>query len=151
MPGGGFPIDVVEGVPVVTAPEEIDITNADALRSCLLNAVTTWQGTLVVDMTKTQFCDVSGLHVLVAARNRAEAEGHEVLLVISSTAVLRVLALTGMDRLIPNFSSLAEALGRTGRLDDRPRQSRAPMTHQSQPELPPEAAPVPAPSRGLAT
>jgi hypothetical protein len=32
------------------------------------------------------------------------------LLVIPGTAVLRVFALTAMDRVIPNFSSLDEAL-----------------------------------------
>jgi anti-anti-sigma regulatory factor len=48
--------------------------------------------------------------VLIAAHKRAGAEGREVLLVIASTTVLRVFALTGMDRVIPNFTSLAEAL-----------------------------------------
>lgn len=110
MPEDMFPVEVVEGVPVVAAPEEIDITNAEALRSALVTAAADGHGTLVVDMTGTQFCDSSGLHTLIAAHKRAEAEGREVLLVIPSTAVLRVFALTGMDRVIPNFTSLAEAL-----------------------------------------
>ena len=110
MPEDMFPVEVVEGVPVVAAPEEIDITNAEALRSALVTAAADGHRTLVVDMTGTQFCDSSGLHTLIAAHKRAEAEGREVLLVIPSTAVLRVFALTGMDRVIPNFTSLAEAL-----------------------------------------
>ena len=36
MPEDKFPVEVVQGVPVVAAPEEIDITNAEALRSALL-------------------------------------------------------------------------------------------------------------------
>ena len=110
MPDDSFPVEVLGGVPVVAAPEEIDITNAEALRSALIKAAANGHGTLVVDMTGTQFCDSSGLHTLIAAHKRAEAEGREVLLVIPSTAVLRVFALTGMDRVIPNFTSLAEAL-----------------------------------------
>ena len=110
MPEDKFPVEVVGGVPVVAAPEEIDITNAEALRSALLTAAANGNGTLVVDMTRTQFCDSSGLHTLIAAHKRAGAEGREVLLVIPSTAVLRVFALTAMDRVIPNFTSLAEAL-----------------------------------------
>ena len=112
MPEDKFPVEVVQGVPVVAAPEEIDITNAEALRSALLTAAN-GHGTLVVDMTATRFCDSSGLHTLIAAHKRAEAEGREVLLVIPDTAVLRVFALTGMDRVIPNFTSLAEALAQT--------------------------------------
>src|SRR5580700_5671045 len=109
-----FPVEVVGGVPVVTAPEEIDITNAGALRSALLHAAADGHRTLVVDMTQTQFCDSSGLHALIAAHKRAEAEGREVLLVIPSTTVLRVFALTGIDHMIPNFTSLTEALTHTG-------------------------------------
>ena len=33
MPDAGFPAGRVRGVPVVTAPEEIDITTADGLRA----------------------------------------------------------------------------------------------------------------------
>jgi len=113
MPDDGFPVDVVQGVPVVAAPEEIDITNAEALRSALLKAAANGPGTLVVDMTRTRFCDSSGLHALIAAHKRAEAGGHKVLLVIPAPAVLRVFVLTGMDRVISNFTSLAEALART--------------------------------------
>jgi anti-anti-sigma factor len=110
MPDARFTVEVVRGVPVVAAPEEIDITNAEALRSALITAAADGHGTLVVDMTRTRFCDSSGLHVLIAAHKRAEAEGREVLLVIPDTSVLRVFALTGMDTVIPNFTSLAEAL-----------------------------------------
>jgi anti-sigma B factor antagonist len=113
MPDDSFPVEVLGGVPVVASPEEIDITNAEALRSALLTATAGGPGTLVVDMTRTRFCDSSGLHTLIAAHKRAGAEGREVLLVIPSVAVLRVFALTGMDRVIPNFTSLAEALART--------------------------------------
>ena len=112
MPDDGFLVDVVGGVPVVVAPEEIDITNAEALGSALLQAAASGPGPLVVDMTRTEFCDSSGPHALAAAHKRAEAEGREVLLVIPSALVLRVFALTGVDRLIPNFTSLADALAR---------------------------------------
>lgn len=129
MPDDRFPIEVVEGVPVVAAPEEIDITNAEALRSALLKAATNGHRRLVVDMTRTQFCDASGLHALAAAHQRAQAEGREVLLVIPGTAVLRVFALIGMDRVIPNFTSLAGALTSTDRRDDQPGLACEPMAH----------------------
>jgi anti-sigma B factor antagonist len=113
MPDGSFPVEIVKGMPVVAAPEEIDITNAEALGAALLEAAANGHDTLVVDMTRTQFCDSSGLHTLIAAHKRAEAGGRQVLLVIPGTAVLRVFALTGMDKVIPNFTSLPEALAQT--------------------------------------
>jgi hypothetical protein len=59
-----YPDTAIDGVPVVAAPAEIDITNADGLRSALLRAAAAGSGTLVVDMAQTQFCDSSGLHPL---------------------------------------------------------------------------------------
>jgi anti-sigma B factor antagonist len=118
MGDGRFPFEMVNGVPVVAAPEEIDITSAPALRSALLEAAAHGHGTLVADMTLTQFCDSSGLHALLAAHKHAQAGGGELLLVIPAIAVLRVFAITGMDRVIPNFTSLDQALAQhptTGR------------------------------------
>lgn len=110
MPEVRFPVEMAGGVPVVTAPVEIDITSADGLREALVDAAARGHGTFVVDMSLTRFCDSSGLYTLVAAHRRAQAEGGEVLLVVPDTAVLRVLAITGMDQVIPNFASLDEAL-----------------------------------------
>ena len=113
MLDGRFPFEVVNGVPVVTAPEEIDITNAPKLRSALLVAAAHGRGRLVADMTGTQFCDSSGVHTLLAAHKRAQAEDGELLLAITAAPVLRVLAITSIDRIIPNFTTLDEALAQT--------------------------------------
>jgi anti-sigma B factor antagonist len=113
MHDGRFPVEMVNGVPVVAAPEEIDITNAAELRSALLEAAALGHRTVVADLSRTRFCDSSGLHTLLAAHKRATAEGGEMLLVIVGTAVLRVFALTCVDRIIPNFTTLEEALAQT--------------------------------------
>jgi anti-sigma B factor antagonist len=115
-----YPIEASKGVPVVTAPEEIDITNADGLRAALLEAATHGHAALVVDMTGTQFCDTAGIQVLVTAHKRAVAEGGQLRLVISSPHILRIFAITGIDRVIPRFSSVEEALARP------PRSTRSP-------------------------
>jgi anti-sigma B factor antagonist len=111
MSDGRIPYEVVNGVPVVTAPEEIDINNAPDLRTALNEAATESHGRLVLDMTKTQFCDSSGIHTLLAVHKRAKAEGGELLLVIPDAAALRVFQITGVDRVIPNVTSREEALG----------------------------------------
>ena len=102
--------EVVSGVPVVAAPEEIDVTNAEALESALLTAAAHGHGTAVVDMTATRFCDSFGMHTLLAAHNRAEAEGGELLLVIPDFARLRAFQITGIDRVIHSVTSLDQAL-----------------------------------------
>ena len=118
MPDASFPVEVASGVPVVTAPEEIDITNAAGLRAALLEAAAHGSRTLVVDMAQTQFCDSTGLNLLVRAHQRAQAEGGELLLVIRAAAVVRIFAVTGIDLLIPTFPNREEALAQTPPVPD---------------------------------
>jgi anti-sigma B factor antagonist len=112
----GFPVDLVRGVPVVTAPEEIDITNAAGLRAGLLEAAgleAAGYPAFVVDMTRTRFCDSAGIATLVEAHKRAQAAGGQMLLAMSGAAVPRIFELTGVDRVIPSFTSLEDALAHT--------------------------------------
>ena len=107
----GFPVELVRGVAVVRAPMEIDVTNAAGLRAALLEAG--GHPAFVVDMTRTRFCDSAGIQALVDAHKRARAEGGEVLLAMSGDAVPRIFSLTGVDRVIPSYPSLDEALRHT--------------------------------------
>ena len=109
-PEAGFPVEVIGGVPVIVAPEEIDITNADGLRAALSEAAAHGHGRLVVDMTRTQFCDTAGLHALVAAHKRTRTGGGQLLLVMPGAGVLRIFEITGLDQVIPHVASLEEAL-----------------------------------------
>ena len=110
MPERGFRIWSLGGLPIIAVPAEIDIANAHALRGALLAAGDSDHATVVLDMTQTAFCDSNALNVLVRARNRAAAGGGEVRLVIRETALLRIFAVTGIDRMFPIFASLPEAL-----------------------------------------
>ena len=110
-----FPVQVVEGVPVVTAPEEIDLANAAGLKAALLEAALLepaepGRAMVVVDMSRTRFCDSAGLNALVGAARQARAGGGEVRLVVVGEAVARIVALTGVDRVMPIYASLEDAL-----------------------------------------
>ena len=120
-----FPVQVVEGVPVVTAPEEVDLANAAGLRAALLEAALLeaarpelarpelaepGRALIVVDMSRTRFCDSAGLNALVGAARQARADGGEVRLVAVGEAVARIVALTGVDRVIPVYAGLEDAL-----------------------------------------
>ena len=104
-------VEIINGVGVVTAPAEIDVTTAEQLRSVLLEAASHGHTTVVVDMTRTRFCDSCGLSVLVRAHKRALGEGGELRLVIPPDGtVFRIFTLTSLYRFVPRFSSLTEAL-----------------------------------------
>jgi anti-sigma B factor antagonist len=120
------PVVMIGGVPLVDAPHEIDADNAECFDKLLLHAARRGHGTVVVNMTGTRFCDSSGVRVLARAHERAMAEGGELLMVIPASAfILRVFALTGLDRLIPNFADLHEALEQAQAVVPRPLQRPA--------------------------
>lgn len=110
MPGNRSPL-MINGVAVVSAPAEIDISNAEQLRIMLLDAGSRRHATVVLDMTRTRFCDSSGFSVLIGAHKRALADGGGLRLVIpANSQVLRIFTMIGLGRFIPRFASLDQAL-----------------------------------------
>jgi anti-anti-sigma factor len=104
-----FAVREESGIPVISAPEEIDISNASDLRSALI-AATHQHPVAVVDLSLTQFCDSSGLNVLVRALRRAQEAGGELRLVACTQPVQRILSVTGVGSVFPLFPTLADAL-----------------------------------------
>ncbi|HET9331733.1 MAG TPA: STAS domain-containing protein [Steroidobacteraceae bacterium] len=96
---------------VVRVAAEIDATNAEEIRSQLLSVVNQGASVMVVDMSKTTFCDSAGVSALVRAFRRATESGTKFRLVVTSPSVERVLQITGVDRLIDTYPTVTEALG----------------------------------------
>jgi anti-sigma B factor antagonist len=110
-----YPVLWIGPTAVVTLPDEIDITNADQVREDLLSVLNQGAVLLIADLSKTTFCDSAGVGALARAFRRADASQSEMRLVITAPAVQRVLALTGIDRLLDLYPSVTAALA--GRLD----------------------------------
>jgi anti-anti-sigma factor len=119
----GFPVATISGLPVVRAPAEIDITNAGQLRAALLAAAGQGHATIVVDLSETAFCDTAGLQVLVLVHRRAAAEGGELRMVVRSATLLQLFRLTGVDHVIPSFTTLDRAVSEPPAIAIRPPRS----------------------------
>jgi anti-sigma B factor antagonist len=76
-------------------------------------------------MTRTRFCDSAGLHALLGAHKRARAEGRQVRLAVTGPQIRRILALTALDRLLPVYTSLDQALAHPP-ADSPPRPAKEP-------------------------
>jgi anti-sigma B factor antagonist len=93
---------------VLSVTGEVDISTAEALRA----AIGTSSGgasEIWVDLTETTFMDSSGLHVLVCARADLAEADLRVALICPEGPVLRVLKLTGLDRLFEIHASRSAA------------------------------------------
>ena len=115
MSGGSYPVLWIGPVAVVTLPAEIDVSNADMVREDLLSVVNQGAVLLVADMSKTNFCDSAGVSALVRTFRRASTSATSMRLVVSTPAVQRVLSISGVDRLVDVYPSVAASLaGRSG-------------------------------------
>jgi anti-sigma B factor antagonist len=110
VPDSNFPVNRSNGLAVVTTPDEIDISNAGLLREALLAAAAGGQPVVIVDMCGTEFCDSTGLSVLVQALRRAEQADTQVTLVVCTPALRRMLTVSGVGGLFQTHGSLAEAV-----------------------------------------
>ena len=110
MAGEHYPVLWIGQTAVVSLPAEIDITIADQVREDLLAVLNQGATLLVADLSKTTFCDSSGISAMARAYRRAQASGGDMRLVVIAPAVRRVLALTGVDRMLDVYTSVTAAL-----------------------------------------
>ncbi|MFJ9032626.1 STAS domain-containing protein [Streptomyces sp. NPDC102274] len=95
---------------VVTATGELDHHTADLLRTPLDEALEQGRSRLVIDCSQLEFCDSTGLNVLLGARLKADAAGGGVHLAAMLPVVARVFEITGADAVFTVHDSLEEAL-----------------------------------------
>ena len=86
------------------------MTNADTVRDELLAALNQSAVLVIADMSQTNFCDSSGVSAVVQVFRQAVTSGRAMRLVVSTPSVQRVLSITGVDRLIDVFPSIAASL-----------------------------------------
>jgi anti-sigma B factor antagonist len=101
-------------VAVMTLPAEVDVSNAGQVLKDLLAVFAQGASLVVADMSATTFCDSAGVTALVRAVRKATASGAGLRVAASAPAVTRVLAITGVDRLIEIYPSVAAAMADPG-------------------------------------
>jgi anti-sigma B factor antagonist len=96
---------------IVALPAEIDVTNSDEVHQQLVSVMSAGVGTVIADLTLTSFCDSSGVHAIMHAHERAVARDMGMRLAVApGGSVRRVLQLTGADKIMPVFATVAEAV-----------------------------------------
>ncbi|WP_156727162.1 STAS domain-containing protein [Streptomyces apocyni] len=95
---------------IVTPAGELDHHTADLLREPLEACVDGGRARLVVDCSRLEFCDSTGLNVLLGARLKAEAAGGGVHLAGMLPVVARVFEITGAEAVFTVHKTLEAAL-----------------------------------------
>jgi anti-sigma B factor antagonist len=97
----------IDGPTVVRMEGELDSFSAAQVREELAGAVA-YEAT-IIDMREVAFVDSAGLGALVGGLRRIREAGRGVALCCPRPSVRRLLAMTGVDRLVPIADSPTEA------------------------------------------
>ena len=93
---------------VLQVAGELDLHTSPALRESVSEILEAGTNRLAIDLAHVGFMDSSSLGILVVALKRIRENGGDLALVGVNGSPLKVLALTGIDRLIPAYGSTSE-------------------------------------------
>jgi anti-anti-sigma factor len=104
-----------DGVRVIVVRGELDLSTASDLEGPLEEAVSSHDGSVLIDLTDCEFIDSTGIALIVRAwqqlDNSADGEGSgRVVICSANDQVRRVLEITGLELSIPIHGTRDEAL-----------------------------------------
>jgi anti-sigma B factor antagonist len=98
-------------VPVLRLEGEIDVANVEEIRSRIRALVTNRSFALVVDLSPTSYLDSAGINLLFSAGEEMRGRQQQLYIVLpAASPVVRMVSLTGLDKALPTFTSLEQAL-----------------------------------------
>ncbi|MDL4773677.1 MULTISPECIES: STAS domain-containing protein [Thermomonosporaceae] len=95
---------------LVRVQGELDVVSRERFEEAMGGVLDTG-GPMIIDMREVTFCDSTGLNAIVMANRRATERGTLVALIALTPRVERVFRITGVDKFIPIYDTLREALG----------------------------------------
>jgi anti-anti-sigma factor len=93
-------IDSRNGVTRIALAGEVDMATVPVLKQQLAQAEQDGAASIMVDLRDVTFIDSQGLHALLRARERAQSNGHRLLIVGASPSARRLFQITGKEFLI---------------------------------------------------
>lgn len=96
-----------DGKATVKVRGELDIATADQAYAYLRDVVDSQNGPVTVNLSELSFCDAAGLGVLAKVAGHARRSGRSLKLTGARPALLRIMAITGMDEAFPEVRNPA--------------------------------------------
>lgn len=93
---------------------EVDVYTAPRLRERLVELVEQGARHVVVDLSRVEFLDSTGLGVLVGALKRLRAAGGTLGLVCAHERLLKIFRITALDRVFALYDTVEAATSATG-------------------------------------
>ncbi len=103
----------VEGRTVLEVAGEIDVYTAPQLRERLIALVDDGVRKVIVDLSRVEFLDSTGLGVLVGGLKRLRSVGGDLVLVCAHERLLKIFRITGLDRVFTLHETVEDAVAAT--------------------------------------
>ena len=94
----------------------LDVATSPSVRAALMQTASEGNHEIVVDLTKLEFLDSTGLGALIGAHRRALENGGKVRLAVGDGPIQRLLNITGLIRVFPVYSTLEDAINENDRV-----------------------------------
>ena len=120
--GTDAPQAVTSGPPIASSPESVtrgrmvyeltgslDIATSPTVRAALVAASERGSHRLIVDLTRVDFLDSTGLGALIGGQRRAKEFDGEVRVVAKEGQILRLLRITGLLKVFAVYPTLEDA------------------------------------------
>ena len=101
-----------DGWTILVIGGELDLYTAPRLRDDVLSKLADGADRVAIDLNGVGFIDSTGLGVLVACLKRVrEHDGRLVLIAPEVSPLRRLLALTGLEQVLPTYTTLTDVAG----------------------------------------
>lgn len=105
----GLDVQQRDGCAVLSVSGEVDLATAPQLREQLVALVADGHRCIVVDLSRTEFLDSTGLGALVVGLKRLRAHDGHMRVVCTTPRVRKVFEITHVDRVLPLYESVDDA------------------------------------------
>ena len=103
-----------EGAQSLDLVGEVDVYTAPLLRQAIMDQVEAGTKHLLIDLTKVEYLDSTGLGILIGGVKRLKEQGGTLRLVGPSARITRIFEITGLNRIFDVYASEQEALSAGG-------------------------------------
>jgi len=108
--------DLENGVRTISVRGELDLSTAPDLEGPLDEALSSGEGSLLIDLSSCEFIDSTGIALIVRAWQRLDSgeNGRALVICSQNDQVRRVLEITGLELSIPVHLTRDEAIAALG-------------------------------------
>lgn len=98
------------GVQALDLEGEVDVYTAPALRQAIMDEVEKGTKHLLIDLTRVEYLDSTGLGILIGGVKRLKEQGGSLRLVGPSARITRIFDITGLNKIFDVYATEQDAL-----------------------------------------